>query len=141
MNALRDFAVSFCTVCAVMGALYMLVPSGAAQRAVKYLFSLIIVICVISALPGLKSIRASLPQTAAETEISEEMRITAARLTFETALQSAGIEFDKITVWADKSDDGSIKITKVTVASSDNGDKIREILGGDDAAYTVEIVS
>ena len=135
MNALRDFAVSFCTVCAVMGALYMLVPNGAAQKAVKYLFSLIIVICVISAVPGLKGIRASLPQTAAE------MRITAARLTFETALQSAGIEFDKITVWADKSDDGSIKITKVTVASSDNGDKIREILGGDDAAYTVEIVS
>lgn len=140
MNALRDFSVSFCTVCTVMGALYILVPKGA-ERAVKYIFSLITVICVISAIPSFKIIRAELPYTSGQTEISEEMRITAARLTFETALQNEGIEFDKITVSADKSDGDSIKITKVTVATAGNEDKIREILGGDGAAYTIEIVS
>lgn len=140
MNALRDFAAAFCTVCIVTGGLYMLCPKGALEKAVKYLFSLIFLICAASALPGLKNISADFISRPADTEISEEMRVTAARLTFETALRSAGLEFSKITVCTDKNGDGSIKITKVVVAASGSAEQIRETLGGDGAAYTIEVV-
>lgn len=140
MRALRDFSAAFCTVCAVTGGLYMLCPEGAARRAVKYVFSLIFLICVVSAIPGLRSIRAEIPEVREETQITEEMRTAAARLTFEAALRNAGIEFTKISLSTDKSEDGSIKITKVTVASSASSEDIREALGGEDAAYTVEVI-
>lgn len=141
MNALGNFAVSFCISCTVIGGLYMLCPKGAAEKAVKYIFSLIFLICIISSVPVLKKINADIILSENELQISDEMRETAARLTVEAALRNAGIEFNEITLYTDKSENGSIKITKVRVVSSAPYEKIQEALGGEDTAYSVEIVS
>lgn len=119
----------------------MLCPKGAAEKAVKYIFSLIFLICIISSVPVLKKINADIILSENELQISDEMRETAARLTVEAALRNAGIEFNEITLYTDKSENGSIKITKVRVVSSAPYEKIQEALGGEDTAYSVEVVS
>lgn len=139
MKALFDFTASFCAVCIMTGALYMLCPKGALQQSLKYVFGLIFVLCIMSALPGLKGITASFTTNKENTVINEEMHITAARLTFETALKNNGLEFSKITVCTDKLPDGSIKIIKVEVISPELPETVREVLGGEDCAYTIEV--
>lgn len=119
----------------------MLCPKGAVEKTVKYLFSLIYIICIISAAPGLKQLGASFRPSEGDIEISREMREAAARLTIEAALSTAKIDFEKITLYTDKTEDGSIRINKVTVVSSASEEEIREALGGEDTAYKIEVIS
>ncbi|MBE6728070.1 MAG: hypothetical protein E7562_05425 [Ruminococcaceae bacterium] len=139
MSSLSQFTAAFCTVCIMTGVLYVLCPKGALQQSVKYVFSLIFVVCIMSALPGLKGISADFLKNENNIVINEEMQNTAIRLTFEVALANSGIEFSKITVCTDKLPDGSIKITKVEVITPELPETVRKVLGGEDCAYTVEV--
>lgn len=139
MSALGSFVTAFCSVCVMVAGLHMLCPSGSLEKAVKYIFSLVFLLCVVSAFPGLDSFEPRLDIS--ETEIiSESMDTSAAEWAFRLALQDAGIKFSKITVCTDNSATDGIIINKVVVYSSEPAENIREILGGDDAEYAVEVV-
>ncbi len=140
MSGLKEFAASFCVVCIAMGILYTLCPKGNIERAVKYVFSLIMLLCVLTSIPKLRSIPYDI-ETAVNDNISnaDEISQTALRLTFETALKNEGIDFSKITVCTDKSEDGSIKITKVVVITAVPYEEIYKILGDGNGEYTLEV--
>ncbi len=140
MTALRSFAAAFCTVCVLTGGLYLLCPADRTEKAVRYVFGLIFVLCLLSVFPGLKQAdfsALSQPPPVTESQIGS----TAARQTFELALQRAGIEFSKITVYTDNPTADSIDITRVTVYTSADPDTVRELLGGDGATYEIEVIA
>ena len=56
-------------------------------------------------------------------------------------MKNAGIEFTKITVCTDKSDGGSIIISKVTVFSGQSAAEIKCALGVVAENYEVEVVN
>ncbi|MBR4072354.1 MAG: hypothetical protein IKK24_00300 [Clostridia bacterium] len=141
MKGLSEFVIAFCTVSIVIGGLYMLKPDSATEKSVKYVFSLIFICVIASALINIKFGSLEIPDNssvATDTEISlAEMSL---RLTFEEVLRNADINFSKISVYTDKKADGSIIINKVTVFSDDSVEKIVQLLGGNTAEYEIEVV-
>ena len=139
MSGFSSFILAFCTMCVVMGGLYMLCPSGNMSRSVKFALSLSFVCCMLSGIIGLDlpEIEDSSLQTQSET--SEEMSAAAARMIFEDALTRGGINFSKITVCTDKLSDGSISISEVVVYSPDSAQKIEELIGNSDV-YKVRVI-
>jgi len=138
MRTLGEFVTTFCTVSVVLGGLYMLKPDSATGKTVKYVFSLIFICIVASALINIKITVPSIDYNTSSAEInSAELSL---RLTFEQALKNADINFSKIFVYTDKNEDGSIIINKITVFSSDSKEKIIEALGGETAEYEIEVV-
>ncbi|MCQ2448751.1 MAG: hypothetical protein MJ132_00985 [Clostridia bacterium] len=139
MTALRSFAAAFCTVCIMTGGLQLLCPAGRTEKAVRYAFGLIFILCVLSAVPGVKSAVNSdfqLPQT-------ENAAVSAPSVTkavFETALRQADIPFSQIELCTDNSAADGINITKVTVFTSADASTVRRVLGGGDAPYEIEVV-
>lgn len=139
MSGLAGFVTAFCSVCVMTAGLYMLCPAGSFEKAVKYIFGLVFLLCIVSAFPTFNSIK--LPINTKEADIiNESMDIAAAEWAFRIALQNAGINFSEITVCTDNSVNDGIKINKVVVYSLEPAEKIREILGGDGAEYVVEVV-
>ncbi len=125
-----QFFTSFCVGCILIGALYIICPDGAISKSVKYVFSLIFLIIIISAanIP-LKNINVALfsPQTA---EIdNSEMQVAAAEYVFSYALKSQNINFSEISIFTDKNDDGSIVITKAVIVTSEPHEKVIKALG------------
>lgn len=139
MSALGEFATAFCSVCIMAAGLYMLCPAGKLEKSVKYVFSLVFLVCVVSAFKGVGEFKPRLDVR--ETEIvSKEMDVAAAELAFKMALRNEGIKFSDLEVCTDISATDGIIINKVVVYSSEPTEKIREILGGEDAQYVVEVV-
>ncbi len=126
---MTQFFISFCTGCILIGALYIICPDGAISKPIKHLFSLVFLIVIISAanIP-LKSIDFSLPPVTDASTNYEDMQIFAAEYVFSQALTSKNINFSKISICTDKTEDGSIVITKVIIVSNEPREKIIEAL-------------
>lgn len=139
MSGFSGFVTAFCSVCVMVAGLYMLCPSGSLEKAVKYIFGLVLLLCVVSAFPGIGSFQPQFDTRQTEI-ITESMDTAAAEWAFRLALQDAGINFSEITVCTDNSATDGIIINKVVVYSSESAESIREIVGGDDAGYAVEVV-
>lgn len=140
MSGLSSFILAFCTMCVVMGGIYMLCPTGSVSRSVKFALSLSFVCCLLSGIINL-----DFPETgdfSLQTDIrtNDEMSVSALRLIFEDTLTRGGINFSKIDVCTDKLDNGSISITEVVVYSSDPPQKIEELIAGSDV-YKVRVVN
>ena len=139
MKEFATFAVSFCGVCVAAGGLYMLLPENKMTKTVKY----VIVLVIISAFIGLFSVNfnISIPdrtaETGAYTGYDSEKMITAV---FEKALRLKNIEFEKITVFTDKSKEGSIVITKIQIYSRESRERIISAIGNSED-YEVEIIN
>ena len=134
MNAFSAFAAALCAACVLIGALHLITPDGAMSKPVKYALSVVFLISVISAAAiPLKKISVDITVPDCE-EYSEEY-------VYGRLLKNAGIEFTKITVCTDKSDDGSIIISKVTVFSGRSAAEIKRALGVVAENYEVEVVN
>ena len=131
MSYLTSFITSFCASCVFIGALYMLSPDGSMEKSVKYILNLVFILSVVSAAAFInKGEVAEMPDfTPYQTE-TEVLDQATARFVFETALKTAGIEFSKITVITNKTENGSISISKVIICSSSQKEKILAALGG-----------
>lgn len=140
MTALRSFAAAFCTVCVVTGGLVLLCPTDRLGKAVRYVFGLMFLLCVLTVIPGLKQ-SALLTDSTAPPQLSQTETPDLARQTFALALREAGIEFSQILVSTDNSASDSISITKVTVYTAADASAVRELLGGDGAPYEIEIIA
>ena len=140
MSGFASFVTAFCTVCVLTGGLFLICPSNKLENSVKYIFGLVFLLCILTSLPTFKDIR---PKFDTKTHVTATDRLNeqASRWVFEAALKNADIEFSKIIVCTDKTEDGSIIINKVIVYSSAPPEAIQSILGGDDADYAVEVVN
>ncbi len=141
MKGIVSFITAFCSCAVLLGGLYILKPSSVTEKAVKYIFSLIFICCIISSFVGISFDGIDYKDYLTVQSYSQERLIQqTAELTFSKALESEKINFSKITVCTDKSKDGSIIINKVIVFSSDLPDRIYEVLGGKTAEYEIEVV-
>lgn len=140
MSNFSSFLLSFCTSCILLGFLYMLCPSGSMSKSVKYVFCLCFLCSILACASGISKtglIEFNVdiqPQAA----VNEQLSATTAQSVFETALESSGIDFRKITVDTDKLQDGSIIISKVTVYTAADIESVIQAIGSDD--YEVVVV-
>ncbi|HCH28549.1 MAG TPA: hypothetical protein DEW35_03475 [Ruminococcaceae bacterium] len=139
MREFSSFAISFCGVCVATGGIYMLIPEGRMTKTVKY----IIVLTLISAFIGVFSVNLSInfqnrsnKSQYAESERGEKIM----GAVFEQALKMNDIEFEKIVIFTDKTEEGSITITKIQVFTNENREKVVSAIGNGNA-YDIEIVS
>lgn len=140
MSGFSSFILAFCTMCVVMGGIYILCPTGSMSRSVKFALSLSFVCCLISGIINLDIPEIGDFSLQSNTYKNEEMSAAATRLIFEDALTRGGINFSKIEVCTDKLADGSISITEVVVYSPDPPQKIEELIGDSDV-YKVRVVN
>ena len=130
MNAFSAFAAALCAACVLIGALHLITPDGAMSKPVKYALSVVFLISVISAAAiPLKKISVDITVPDCEEYSEESLYATSAEYVYGRLLKDAGIEFTKITVCTDKSDGGSIIISKVTVFSGRSAAEIKRALG------------
>ncbi len=139
MSGFSSFVLAFCTVCVIMGGLYILCPNGNMSRSVKFAMSLAFICAILSCITDAEIF--VLPDMPPQTQvsISDDMSVSAVRLVFETALKNGGINFSKITVCTDKTADGSISISEIVVYSSEPAEKIIALIGNPDV-YEVRVV-
>lgn len=124
-----QFFISFCSGCILIGALGVLCPEGNVSKPVKYVFSLIFLAIVItSARIPLRQL--DFPAAAVSQQPdTQSMQIASARYVFEYALKNGGINFSKISIFTDKSEDGSIVITKVVITTEQSREAVLKALG------------
>ncbi len=140
MNSLNTFIIGFCVSCVVLGLLFILVPSGALNKPVKYIFSLCFVCCIIGTAVSLPSLDFSDFEKLQTGEIlTEQNTAFTAQSVFCEALKSKNINFQKITVDTNKMNDGSIIISKITVYTSEEAERVLEVIGSD--SYEVVIIN
>lgn len=139
---MNGFFISFCTGCILIGALQMLCPEGNISKSVKYIFSLIFILITISAanIP-IKSIDFSLPDIDYSDFDVTDMQKVSAEYVYSYTLKSQNINFSKISVFTDNSEDDGIVITKVIIMSNESHEKIFEALGILAENREVEIVN
>ncbi len=141
MTALRSFATAFCCVCVISGGLYLLCPTGKIEKTVRYVFGLIFVLCLLSIVPGFKQTHIALPSSTTVSTPFNTFTVENIRQTFATTLENAGITYQKIEVCTDNLPNGGITITKVTVITAADAATVRELLGGEQAEYAIEIIA
>lgn len=139
MNGLTAFLTAFCAGCVLIGALYLLCPGGAMQKPVRVIFSLVFLASLIAAALPIKPVVPELPAVSDSSVSADALTVAAAKYAYASALTRCGISFSEITVFTDKSDDGSINITKVVIYSPCDREQITEALGAAAQNYEVEI--
>ena len=130
MNAFSAFAAALCAACVLIGALHLITPDGAMSKPV-----------ISAAAIPLKKISVDITVPDCEEYSEESLYATSAEYVYGRLLKNAGIEFTKITVCTDKSDGGSIIISKVTVFSGRSAAEIKRALGVVAENYEVEVVN
>ncbi len=140
MNAVNSFIISFCVSSVILGLLFILIPKGALNKPVRYVFSLCFVCCLIGSAVGLTTPDFSNFEAAYSSDfLNESNAELVLQSVFEEALASQNINFRKITLDTNKLTDGSIIISKVTVYASDDTQKIIDAIGSD--SYEVVIIN
>ena len=141
MKNLREFITAFCSASLLFGGLYILKPSKSTEKAVKYIFSLIFICCVFSAILNIDiSDFKFTTDNNSYIKSQASLSVNAAELTFKEVLKNAEINFSKITVCTNKNQNGDILINKVIVYSKESKDEIIALLGGNDAQYEIEVI-
>lgn len=140
MQGLNAFLISFCSSCILLGFTYMLCPSGNMSNSVKYVFCLCFVCSVIATAISIPSPNFEYFNSIGGEELLTEQNVAiTAKEVFCEALTSQNINFRKIVVDTNKLQNDSIIISKVTVYTNDDAQKINQIIGSD--SYEVEIIN
>ena len=135
MSWLNSFLTSVCASMILIGALYLISPDGSMAKPVRYVLSLCFLAIIVSFAP-LGAARFDFDYKAEQFSGKSEAELItdAAVYVYKQALTAAGIN----TVCTDKSENGSISITKILIYSNEPDYKIREALA--DAAKNYEVV-
>ena len=140
MSGMGEFITVFSSFSLLFGGMYLLKPAGNTAKTVKFVFSLIFICIMLSAILNIKLDDFKSIQTDKSVEISTEtLKNEVIRLTFMEALRLANINFTEITVCTNKNADGSISISKVIVYSGESKEKIIKALSNADAEYEIEV--
>lgn len=139
MNLILSFIASFCIISIVLGALYILCPKGTMQKSVKYIFVLLLISSSLSLIKGVDNIDFGMAKHSYTLQ-NNDAALLGAELTFKEALRAADINFSKITVCTDKSENGSILISEVIVYSEEPCEKILKAIGNE-KEYEVTVIN
>lgn len=139
---MTQFFTAFCTGCILLGLIYIICPEGNISKPIKYTFSLVFLCIVISAanIPFKNISLDNIIPADNQTE-SYEMQISAAEYVFSYTLKNQNINFSDIEFFTDKSENGSIVISKVVIVSNHQKDEIVKALGELAQNREVEIVN
>ena len=118
----------------------MLVPEGKFQKSVKYTFSLCFLCCLISSFGVIGNFNFKIEPKSEGEFVSVGAAAESGRIVFERALKNSKINFTKIVVLTDKAENGSIFISKVTVVSNEEKQKITDIISAD-GSFEVEVIN
>ena len=140
ISGFSSFVLSFCTVCVFLGGIFCLCPKGSFEKPVKYIFCLVFLCYILSVTVGIKEIKADFPEYNASYTASAQTAEVCARQIFGKALKDNGIEFSKITVCTDKSENDSIIITKVIIYTCASCETVKKIIP-DTENYVVEVIN
>jgi len=142
MNTLTQLITTFCAACIFIGALYIVCPNGEMNKSVKYILSLAFLLTVITA-TGITvkkgNFNLEIPQYQAVQ--SEQLDTASAEYAYAYVLRAADINFSKITVCTDKTNDGSIVISKVIICSDCEETRILQALGEAAKNFEVEVIN
>ncbi len=142
MNYLSSFLSAFCVACILIGCLYIICPEGKLSKPIKYIFSLLFIVIIISCskLPFFDTqIDFSAPDI--NTSTYQDLQISSAKYVYAYTLRSQEINFSEITVCTDKLEDGSIVISKVIIFSDCEKEKVLKALDGLLETREVEIIN
>lgn len=142
MSYIYSFLSAFCVACILIGCLYIICPEGKLSKPIKYIFSLVFIVIIISCskIPFFnKQIDFNAPDI--KTSSYDELQISSAKYVYAYTLKSQKINFSKITVCTDKLEDDSIVISKVIIFSDCEKEKIINALGGLYETREVEIIN
>lgn len=142
MSGFTAFLTSLCAACVFIGAIHLICPDGNLGKPVKYILSLVFLVTVISAAGLLKGgFNTDITFEASAGTSDETLKTAAARYVYTETLRSSKINFTEITVCTDKTQDGSIVISKVVIYSDADKERIRVALGAAAENIEVEIVN
>lgn len=111
-------------------------------KSVKYVLSLVFLVTLISAAGLLKSgFNYDISFNMSSKVSDEALMKESARYVYAQALKNSEINFTEITVCTDKTEDGSIVISKVIIYSDCTEERIRTALGEAAEKIEVEIVN
>ncbi|MBQ2285752.1 MAG: hypothetical protein U0K18_01240 [Acutalibacteraceae bacterium] len=139
MSWLNSFLTSVCAALVLIGALYLITPDGSMGKPVRYVLSLCFLAVIVAFAPfNAAKLDFEFEKQACESQTETDLITDAAVYVYTQALKNSGINFNKITVCTDKTENGSISITKILIYSNEPDYKIRDALA--DAAKNYEVV-
>ena len=139
MKGFSSGLAAICSACLLIGTLHMLCPDGVMEKPVKYLVSLAFLLTVtVTVLPAVKNADFHFAVSPPSAESDTALETAAAEYVYASALRAEGINFSKIIVCTDKSEDGGISISKVIVVSDEESMRILTALRA--VAENVEVV-
>ncbi len=141
MNHLNSFFISFCVSSIFIGFVFIICPNGQMKNSVKYILSLVFTLIIISSALKIDfnlSLEPNAGDTHAQTQAINE---ATAVYVYKSLLEKADIEFSEISVFTNKTDDGSIVISKVLIFSQEDKSKILTALEGLEQNTEVEIIN
>lgn len=139
---MTQFITSFCVGSILIGSLYIICPKGNISKQIKYIFSLVFLIIIISAANvPLKSVNFDALSPNDSQIDTENLEISAAKYVFSYTLERQNIKFSEISIFTDKTDDGSIVITKAVIVTDEPPQKVINALAGLLDNREVEIIN
>lgn len=142
MNWFNSLITAFCTAGICFGLLILICPNGKLQKSVRFTVSLCFLLIIIS-VAGVKITLDNFEidfNANSSVDISS-METKAAEYTFSLALQNAGIEFEKISVYTDNSSSDSIGFTVVEIYTQCDRQRIINALGGERQGLEVRVIN
>lgn len=130
MNYISSVLIAFCVSAVFIGSLFMLCPDGTMSKTVRYMLGICFILSVITAAgftAPKKDVKFDFSHP--DTEVNDDILLTCAEYTYGYALQAAGIDYEEILIFTDKTESDSISITKVSVKTACPKEKVLEALG------------
>ena len=141
MNQLSDFFITFCVSAIFIGSLLIICPNGQISKSVKYILSIVFILIVISSAFKIDFNFDFNIDSAKTTATVEELEIKSAHYVYSTCLTNAEIDFSKITILTNKTNDDRIIISKVVIFSKEDKNKILSALSVVAQNIEVEIIN
>lgn len=141
MTRLSDFFITFCVSAIFIGALLIICPNGQISKSVKYILSLVFTLLIISSALKINFDLNFTPETEAINSYTEALDNKSAEYVYGQCLKAAKIEFSKISVLTNKSESGSIVISKVLIFSKEDKNKILSALSAVAQNFEVEVIN
>ncbi len=136
MNKITSFLSAFVLGGIMLGALYMLIPSGSMKKTVKYGFCICFIAVIVFSFGLLNKINIKFSVPDFETEI-EEVGEKSAKAVFSAALKKEGINFSDLEVITSKNETGGIDIIEVIIKTECSLERIEQIIGNENIKVSV----
>ncbi len=141
MNYLSSFFISFCVSAIFIGAVFILCPGGQMSKPVRFVFSLVFTLVIVSAALKINFDFDYTPPNDKKQEITQTIDVSSAIYVYSNCLKAQKIDFSEISISTTKTDDGSIVISKVLIFSKEEKQKIINALSEIAQNIEVEVVN